>query len=149
MRIILTALEAVDKMIAKAGERGERRVPPGIPRISAAASGRVTPGNRPLFPARYAAAIAAAGSGGAGLRPPGEIAVEPGKIARGRRRGAASCVEYVKESRGNIRLRERRDVFPNTLPRSVIFTPTRHHEIVNAVPDFRDIHFHDSALPPA
>lgn len=121
-------LEAVDKMIAKAGELESAGFRLEFLDFGGGFGPRYAR-EQTLFPlARYAAAICGR-IRRAGLRPPA-IAVEPGKSLVADAGALLLRVEYVKESYGNIFACVNGGTF-NTLPRSAIYAHP-HHEIVNA-----------------
>jgi len=121
-------LEAVDKMIAKAGELESAGFRLEFLDFGGGFGPRYAR-EQTLFPlARYAAAICGR-IRLAGLRPPA-IAVEPGKSLVADAGALLLRVEYVKESYGNIFACVNGGTF-NTLPRSAIYAHP-HHEIVNA-----------------
>jgi len=123
-------LEAVDRMIAKAGELENAGFRLEFLDFGGGFGPRYA-AEQTLFPlGRYAAAICSR-IRRAGLRS-AAIAVEPGKSLVADAGALLLRVEYVKESYGNIFACVNGGTF-NTLPRSAIYAHP-HHEIVNAGP---------------
>ena len=123
-------LEAVDRMIAKAGELQSAGFHLEFLDFGGGFGPRYA-AEQTLFPlARYAAAICGRVRR-SGLRP-AAIAVEPGKSLVADAGAILLRVEYAKESYGNIFACVNGGTF-NTLPRSAIYAHP-YHEILNAGP---------------